>query len=486
MTPSNILFLSLCTVPGVITFIELFLRLPFKKRVRELVATSGKSLKVIRSPNISDHWKEKAVPHYARLTMALSLSLTFYLIALFLAFGVVFCVLGLVFFGDLREVLELTYQAETLIIAVVFGTLYALLRNKLTTPKTQKGTDYTVFSRAMHRVALGSSLVKEMAFDIDCLMTRSSSPKTSAPVFISGLARAGTSILLEALHSTGAFATLTYRDMPFVTAPNLWSSITSRHRVKESSKKERAHGDRIYVSYDSPEAFEEVFWLTFTHTSYVKDTHLEIQELDEELLEKYKRFVQNILARQDGSPSLRYLAKNNNNLMRINAIKSAFPDSSMIVPFRNPADHAKSLHIQHQRFLQRHAADPFSLKYMNWLGHFEFGANFKPFKVAPEAMPQDNEEPGKFDYWLRYWNSVYAYLMERHASEVIFFDYDRLCETPDVVLGKLEDKLSLKEDSLKPFASSIKCARRHMSPEEEQALPEHIKNTYDSLRRLSL
>jgi hypothetical protein len=317
-------------------------------------------------------------------------------------------------------------------------------------------------------------------------MARSRSPKTSAPVFISGLARAGTSILLEALHSTGAFTTLTYRDMPFVTAPYLWSSITSRQRVKESSKKERAHGDRLHINYDSPEAFEEVFWLTFMHASYVKDTYLEIQKIDEALLDKYKKFVQNVLAGHDGVPPLRYLAKNNNNVMRIDAIKAAFPDSSTIVPFRNPMDHAKSLHNQHQQFLQRHATDPFSLKYMTWLGHFEFGANFKPFKVAPEAMPQDSEEPGKLDYWLRYWNSVYAYLMERHAAEVIFLDYDKLCETPEVVLGKLENKLSLKEGSLKAFSSGIKCARRHASPEEERSLPEHINSTYDSLRGMSI
>jgi hypothetical protein len=486
MAPNKLLLLSLCTVPGVIVFIELFLRLPLRKRVRDLMATSGKSLKVVRSPDISDHWKEKAVPRYALRTMALSLSLTFYLIVLFLAFGVVFCVLGLVFFGDLREVLKLTYQTETLIIAVVFGTLYALLRNKLTAPKTQAGTDYTLFSRTLHHIALGSATVKEMAFDLDCLMTRSRSPMTSAPVFIAGLARAGTSILLEAFHSTGAFATLTYRDMPFVTAPYLWSSITSRHRVGGSSKKERAHGDRLHISYDSPEAFEEVFWLTFMHSSYVKDTYLEVQKIDETILDKYKRFVRNVLAGHDGAHSIRYLAKNNNNLMRIDAIKAAFPDSSIVVPFRNPIDHSKSLHIQHQQFLQRHATDPFSLKYMNWLGHFEFGANFKPFRVSPEAVPEDTESPGKLDYWLRYWNSVYAYLMERHASEVLFFDYDKLCETPEVVLGKLESNLSLKEDSLKAFSSSIKCARRHASPEEEQALPEHIKSTYASLRGLSL
>lgn len=483
MSPGRVFLLTLCSLPGVITFIELLLRLPLRKRVSELAAASNKAIHVIRSPSISDHWKEKAVPRYARQTMALSISLTFYLIVLFMVFSVVFCLMGLVFLGSLREVLELTYNPVTLVLTVFLGTFYALLRKKIRKPESRSSSDYNLPSRILHHIALGNSAVKEMAFDIDCMMTRYLGIKSSSPVFVSGLARAGTSILLEALYSTGSFATLTYRDMPFVTAPYLWSRITAQHRVRESSKKERAHGDRLYVNYDSPEAFEEAFWLTFTDPPYVKDTHLEIQSPDENLSKKYRKYVGNILARHRDSPPRRYLAKNNNNLTRINTIISAFPDAIIIVPFRNPADHAKSLQIQHERFLQRHAEDPFSLKYMNWLGHFEFGANFKPFNVSPRALPETQEEPENFEYWMRYWECVYAFLLERHAADVIFFDYDELCDEPESVLSRLEERLALGRDSLKEFSANIECARRHVS---QQGLPSQIQNTYDLLRGLSL
>ena len=45
-------------------------------------------------------------------------------------------------------------------------------------------------------------------------------------VFVSGLARSGTTILLNALYESDEFASLSYKDMPFVLAPNLWSKLS--------------------------------------------------------------------------------------------------------------------------------------------------------------------------------------------------------------------------------------------------------------------
>ena len=52
-----------------------------------------------------------------------------------------------------------------------------------------------------------------------------------------------------------------YKDMPFILAPNLWSKLS--FNKKNIDLVERAHGDGIRVSVESPEAFEEVFWMTF-------------------------------------------------------------------------------------------------------------------------------------------------------------------------------------------------------------------------------
>jgi hypothetical protein len=77
-------------------------------------------------------------------------------------------------------------------------------------------------------------------------------------VFIAGLARAGTTILMRRFYASQAFRSLTYRDMPFVLAPTLWRKLAAQSG-RNLVTAERAHGDGILVDIDSPESFEEVF-----------------------------------------------------------------------------------------------------------------------------------------------------------------------------------------------------------------------------------
>jgi hypothetical protein len=62
--------------------------------------------------------------------------------------------------------------------------------------------------------------------------------------------------------------------MPIVAAPYLWNKITKWSKITEKNKKERAHGDNIYINYDGPEALEEVFWMTFSKATYVMELNL--------------------------------------------------------------------------------------------------------------------------------------------------------------------------------------------------------------------
>ena len=103
-----------------------------------------------------------------------------------------------------------------------------------------------------------------MFFDIEKTMHGGDLPDSSqgAHIFVSGLARSGTTLLMRMLHDTSAFASLTYRDMPLVMAPNLWKKIGGAFQ-KSMARRERAHGDGLEVDYDSPEALEEVFWRTY-------------------------------------------------------------------------------------------------------------------------------------------------------------------------------------------------------------------------------
>ena len=99
---------------------------------------------------------------------------------------------------------------------------------------------------------------------------------------------------MNALYKTDQFASLTYRDMPFVISPNLWSKISDRN-IKSMPAKERLHGDNIKVNIDSPEALEEVFWRVKLKKEYIHSNKLIIHAADEETINEYKNFVSLIL-----------------------------------------------------------------------------------------------------------------------------------------------------------------------------------------------
>src|ERR671911_386811 len=70
------------------------------------------------------------------------------------------------------------------------------------------------------------------------------------PIYISGLARSGTTILLEILASHDATVTHAYKDFPPVLTPHFWNWFLERARKQDTAPVERAHGDGIVVTPD--------------------------------------------------------------------------------------------------------------------------------------------------------------------------------------------------------------------------------------------
>ena len=297
--------------------------------------------------------------------------------------------------------------------------------------------------------------MRRIAFDVDCLFSGAAVVPTQpqAPVYVTGLARSGTTVLLEALYASRAFTTLTFRAMPFATAPQLWSKISSNMR-HAGEPRERAHGDRMSIGFDSPEAFEEPFWSMLTEERFIHVDGLDVHNVNDAGLADYRCYIANILLASKVRDA-RYLSKNNNHVLRIDCLLRAFPDAHILVPFRRPWDHAESLLRQHRRFSEMHAKDGTTLSYMNWLGHFEFGANFKPFKVGRDIYPRDADEIDTADYWLRYWTCVYRYLLTKYEKKVVFFDYDRFCREPLRTLKRLAATIDLESGQLTSYAANV-------------------------------
>lgn len=290
---------------------------------------------------------------------------------------------------------------------------------------------YGPVDRLLHRLALGVPAIAEMSFSVDRALNRPD-PEAAARgrhVFVSGLARAGTTIIMRRLHASGAFRSLTYRDMPFVLAPTLWRKLAGKNGGTAGAETERAHGDGLRVGADSPESLDEVFWRVFCGADYIRHDHLAPHAPDGETIAAFRAYVAAILGAGDADSPGRYLSKNNNNILRLPGILQAFPNATVLVPFRAPLEHAASLRDQHRRFSALHAEDRFGRRYMDWLAHHEFGAGHRPFRFAADAPPLAGN-PDTLDYWLDLWIRTYDWLLAHEDPRIAFVSYDALCADP--------------------------------------------------------
>lgn len=306
----------------------------------------------------------------------------------------------------------------------------------MVSPESRSPAAYSGPDRLLHRIALGSRPVMEMSFDIERAMFAKAlvTGNDSRPVFVCGLARAGTSLVTRLLDSSGMFASLRYRDMPFPLAPNLWARLSGGN-TREVGAVERAHGDGLSHDLDTPEAIEEVFWRCFEGDRYIRADGLLPTRPRAETIDAYRSLIGLVCLR---SGSNRYLAKNNNHVLRLQSLVDEFPDAVFVHPFRHPVKQAASLLAQHRRTYARQSQDPFSRSYSHWLGHYEFGTDQRPHGLPGAPLP--DEDRFEIDYWLKCWGSVYGFLLDQGPAvrrRQVFVDYDELCQRPSEVLSAL-------------------------------------------------
>ncbi len=313
--------------------------------------------------------------------------------------------------------------------------------------------EYGYFSRLLHRVALGSPAILRATMQMEHQKWQGHECDVDAlaPVFVCGLARSGSTLLLNRLMATGAFSTSTYRHMPFVLAPNLWSGKSKQHR-KAAISAERAHGDGMTHSFESEEAFEEVFWRAIGDPSKINGLLPWNLEVSAEDLNQFRRFMTSVVQAGDAG---RYLSKNNNNVTRIPALLESALSARVVIPFRDPVNFAGSTLAQHRKFLDGHRANPFDAQYMAWLGHHEFGPFFKPFAAPGVVAPTEVTA----DYLVRYWSAVYGEVATLPGTRAVFFDYDGFCEAPTASMAALGASLGLKTTPTPP--AQVHPSRRY-------------------------
>lgn len=280
------------------------------------------------------------------------------------------------------------------------------------------GDGYSFLDRTLHRIALGGSGIPNVLLDIEMSRFGPSSPSEGLGphIIICGLARAGTTVLARDIYATGEFGSLTYRDMPFVMAPNSFSGLSKSATI---DKKERSHGDGLMVDLDSPEALDEVFWRLKAGQDYIQNDRLVPHSPTDEQIAAYSDFQRLVLLK---TGKQRYLAKSNNSCLRLQHLAKRLPDTLFLVPFRSPWHQCQSLIRQQHKFT---GGTQFQRDYMIWLVHHEFGDTHKPFVF--EGVPSG--QPDQIDYWRQIWIATYltmADIADRYEN-VVLVSYNDLC-----------------------------------------------------------
>ncbi len=273
-----------------------------------------------------------------------------------------------------------------------------------------------------------------------------------APVFVAGLARAGTTMMLALLAQAAGVATHRYRDFPFLFVPIAWNWLQDRIGAGAGPARERAHRDRIRITRESAEAFEEPLWQSFFRSAHDPAAcHvLGAQTRHAAFEECFRSHLRKILWLRGGR---RYVSKGNYNVARIGYLARLFPDARFVVPVRDPLEQVRSLAAQHERFCRYAAEDRRVPRYLAAAGHYEFGPQRRPLNLDParvgeiEAAWRAGED---YRGYARQWAQVYAHverLREDPAlrERILVLRYEDACARPGEACRRLLEFCSLED-----------------------------------------
>ena len=279
--------------------------------------------------------------------------------------------------------------------------------------------NYSSIQKFLHDLVLSKKIINKSLFELEKIIyLKNKDINNKSHVFITGLPRSGTTSLLNFLFSSHEYASLTYNNMPFILSPH----FSKLFHKKNNTKKERLHKDGINFDNNSPEALDEIFF--YNNEEFVKH--------------EIVNYIQLILLSNNKT---KYLSKNNLNYKRVDLIQSIFPNSIFLIPIREPLQHANSLLNQHLHFSQLQSEDHFIIRYMNYLGHHEFGLNHKPWNNPIHFSDSNN-----INYWIEQWCLFYELIYKKfqYYKNCHFVIYEEL-HNPSYV-EKILKKINLEKN----------------------------------------
>lgn len=276
------------------------------------------------------------------------------------------------------------------------------------------------------------------------------------PIYVAGLARSGSTKLLEILASHPDVASHRYRDYPLVFTPYLWNRWLDKVPQRTEQAAERTHADGIKVTSESPEAFEEVLWMAYfpeIHDS-TRSSVLTRDTSNPKFERFYREHIRKLLAVRKAS---RYIAKGNYNVSRLGYLRRIFGDARFIIPVRDPVWHIASLMKQHRLFLAGERDHPQALTHMQRVGHFEFGLDRRAINLDDDEAVADIqacwERGDDVLGWARYWALIHNHIMDRLEADAdlreaaLVVRFEDLCQAPRDYLERILEHCGLPIDS---------------------------------------
>lgn len=304
-----------------------------------------------------------------------------------------------------------------------------------------KASDYALVRASRAGGALWRALGE---LEHDLLAGRLERIAIEAPVFVAGLARSGTTMMLTVLSQADGVATHRYRDFPFLFTPLAWNWFQDRMPAAPAAAVERPHRDRIRITKESAEAFEEPLWQAFfpwVHDParcHVLDGSMRNTEFDA----FFASHLRKILWLRGGR---RYVSKGNYNVARIAYLARLFPDARFVVPVREPVSHVRSLVEQHALFCRYADGDPRVPRYLAAAGHYEFGPQRRPVNLDPARLDDVAQAWRAGDDWRGYarqWAQVYEHVARLRAEPALagrirVVRYEDACARPQETVAAL-------------------------------------------------
>ena len=274
----------------------------------------------------------------------------------------------------------------------------------------------------------------------------------NSPIYITGLARAGTTIILEMLSKHPDLASHRYKYLLMPYIPHWINQVAKAFRMY-TEPFERFHKDGIFVTGESPEAVEEIFWQKFfdnTHNEYSSNIINGVAS-NPRFESFYRNHIRKLIITQKCS---RYLAKNNYNVTRLEYLLHLFPSSKFLLVIRNPVNHIASLIKQTNLFTQLGREGPLLYDWLKMVGHHEFGHDQVCINTNNTELIQKIRKLwiNKETYvkgWAYYWVSIYDFIgnnldaNKKLKKATLIVRYDELCDTPAKIIDQILEHTEL-------------------------------------------